>query len=280
MGLGWGLAWLGLLAGPASGGADLHARPAVVCERLAAEPGETVWVAVDFELDEGWHTYWPGANDTGLALDVQVECSANAEPGDLVWPAPHRLESPGGLLDHVFEGRMTVLLPVAVSPEASYGDAVTVSLDMRWLVCKRACVMESAERSLTIPIERAAGKVSREVSGVFERARARLPGALKAGGPVRVSLEGGRLEVWAEGAEAVAFYPLADSREARDLLKEGRAEGGRLSVVFREGEQPIGGVLEVWSSPKESKVYAVGWPEPSGGGETREPAPTEGGSRE
>lgn len=258
------LVWLvATLAGPAAGG-DLHARPTLVPERMTVRPGETVWVAVDVEIEEGWHTYWPGLNDTGFPLDAVVECSPNAAAGELVWPAPHRYSPSEGILDHVFEKRMTVLLPVTVAADARLGDSVTVSLDMRWLVCKTACVMESAERSVTIPIAEAAGRVSRETSELFEAARARVAKPITDKDPVRVSFASPWLEVVCGGAARVAFYPENDSREPRELLRDGAVEGGRLRLEFRESDKPIRGVLEVWRSPKESTLYAVEWPKPDG----------------
>ncbi|MCC7387361.1 MAG: hypothetical protein IT431_01190 [Phycisphaerales bacterium] len=259
---------------------DLHARPTLVPERMAALPGETVWVAVDFELDEGWHTYWPGVNDTGFALDTVVGCSANAAAGEMVWPAPHRYTAVEGILDHVFEERMTVLLPVTVAADAVLGESVTVSLDMRWLVCKTACVLEDAERSVTIPVSDAVGKPSRETAELFERARARVAPALADGDPVSLSFAGSWLELRGEGAVRMAFYPLAEGRETRDLLRDGEAEGDRLRVEYREGEGPVRGVLEVWSGPKESKLYAVEWPKPDGEVESETPAPTDGRANE
>ena len=259
---------------------DLHARPTLVPERMAALPGETVWVAVDFELDAGWHTYWPGVNDTGFALDAVVGCSANASPGELVWPAPHRYTAVEGILDHVFEERMTVLLPVTVAADAALGDSVTVSLDMRWLVCRTACVLEAAECSVTIPVSDAVGKPSRETAELFERARARVAPPLTDGDPVGVSFAGSWLELRGEGAVKLAFYPLADGREPRDLLRDGEAEGDRLRVEYREGEAPVRGVLEVWTGPKESKLYAVEWPKPGGEVESETPAPTDGRANE
>lgn len=266
--------------GAAAAGGDLHARPSLVSERAAVLPGETVWVAVDFELDDGWHTYWPGVNDTGFALDAVVECSPNAEAGEMVWPAPHRYVAVEGILDHVFEERMTVLLPVTAAADAELGSEITFSLDMRWLVCRTACVLESAERSITIPVSGAVGKPSRETAALFERARARLPRPITDRDPVRVTLEGSWLELRSDGAVGMAFYPLAEGREPRDPLRDGEAEGDRLRVEYREGDGPIAGVLEVWSGPKESNLYAVEWPKPDGGVKSETPAPTDGRARE
>ena len=122
------------LPGPAAAG-DLHARPRLVPEQMTAKPGETLWIAIDFELDEGWHTYWPGANDTGFALDAEIECSPQAQLGELVWPAPHRYSPSEGMLDHIFEERMTVLLPLTVAADAKFGEEISLSSPLGGLGC-------------------------------------------------------------------------------------------------------------------------------------------------
>lgn len=248
------------VAGGVSWAGEPHARPTLVPERASVAPGETVWVAVDFELDEGWHMYWPGINDTGIALDAVIECSGEAEVGELVWPAPHRYLSPGDILDHVFEEWMTVLLPVTVAGDASADSSVTITMDMRWLVCESACVMESAEREITIPITGKTAAPSPDAAAVFARVRSRIPKPITDRDAVRLAVADSRFVFESDGAAAMAFYPLVESREPMDLLNEGQADGDHLSIEFRGGDAPIAGVLEVWSSADESALYAVSWP--------------------
>ena len=245
---------------PQAAAQSLHADPTLIPESPVARPGQTLWIALDFELDEDWHTYWPGVNDTGMALGAEIECSAQAEPGELLWPAPHRYSPSEGILDHIFEEHMTVLMPLQISADAKLGDSVTLTLDMNWLVCKSACVLESAERSLTIPIAEAAAKPSPETAAVFARARDRLPQPITDRDPIRISGTGSRLTIQSNGASAVAFYPNEECRPTRDLLKQGFSESDTLVVDFADNDHPIRGVLEIWSTPTESKVFEIAWP--------------------
>ena len=43
---------------------------------------------------------------------------AGYKAGEMLWPAPARHVSNGGLLDHVYEGRAMILLPVEVPADA------------------------------------------------------------------------------------------------------------------------------------------------------------------
>ncbi len=238
----------------------LHAEPRLIAEQMAAKPGQTVWIAIDFAIEEGWHTYWPGTNDTGFSLRAEVEVSPQAEAGELVWPAPHRHATEDGILDHIFEEHMTVLLPVTISEDARLGETATVRLSMRWLVCKSACIMESADRTIHIPITDAISRPSRETVEVFARARSRVPEPLTDEDHITITQEGPFLTITRNAAERLAFYPSEDSQSPRNLLHEGEAEGQSLTIEFRESEEPILGVLEVWTSPDESSLHAIEWP--------------------
>lgn len=248
---------------PQPGAGDLHARPRLVTEQAVATPGETIWLAIDFSIDDGWHTYWPGINDTGFALDAEIETSGNVVLGEPVWSAPTRFLATGDILDHGFEERMTVLYPLEVDPEARWGDRVSIDMNARWLVCQRMCVLEEADLSIQIPIEQAIGKPSREHAELFERARARIPEPVTPESPFEVVFEDGTLTVSGKNAERLAFYPWTDCRPPRNLLAEGATETGMLRMEFREGDAPVRGVLEVWTSEDDSRVFSIEIPEPA-----------------
>ncbi len=240
---------------------DLHAQPRLVAEQMAAKPGQTLWIAIDFTIEDQWHTYWPGTNDTGFPLQTEIEVHPQiAAAGDLLWPAPHRISSPQGILDHVFEDHMTVLLPLTISNNARLGETVSLQVSMRWLVCKTACIMESAELSIQIPISDAIGRPSPQTAAIFERARSRLPQPITDSDPVTITQEGPSLTLTSTPAERLAFYPSENSRPPRNLLRDGQAEGQTLTIEFRESNDPILGVLEVWTSPTESLLYTIHWP--------------------
>lgn len=238
-----------------------RAEPRVIVEHSPVLPGETVWVAIDFEIEDEWHTYWPGINDSGLALDARLTLSPNASAGGLLWPAPKRYSPSEGILDHVFEERMTVLLPIEVGAEARPGERVTIEFDLNWLVCRSACIIEEAVLNLALPIAPARGEPDPGVRETFAAARSRLPSPPKLDDNVEIQAEGSAVRFQAIGAHRLAFYPSEDSRQPRDLLSQGASKGESLSIDFRDSEAPVVGVLEVWPAEGEdSSVYAVRWP--------------------
>lgn len=251
-------------------GPTLHARPTLLAESRSAPPGGTVWIAVDFEIEERWHTYWPGQNDSGVPLSATFETSPNARVGDPLWPAPKRYFPADGIMDHVFEERMTVLFPLTVAEDARPGETVSISADLRWLVCERICLPESASLTLSLPVEAGTPQVNPDGVEAFRDARARLPRPPKEDDQIHISMVANVLRIEAMGSARLAFYPLEDSRRARRLIDQGEAEGEVLEIEFRESEDPIRGVLECWKRPDgASTLLQIEWPEPAEANESR-----------
>ncbi|MBK7404722.1 MAG: hypothetical protein IPJ41_08825 [Phycisphaerales bacterium] len=244
---------------------ELHARPRLVAERQAVRPGEDVLVAIDFEIDEGWHTYWAGQNDTGFALHTKIACSANATCADLLWPAPHRYSPSEGILDHVYEHRMTVLLPVHIAEQARIGDSIELRVGMKWLVCETICLPESAELTMTLPVAEAASRPDPETSEMFEAARSRLPHPPTPADHVAVTLQGDALSIHVPGAGRLAFYPLEKARRPRDLIRDGEGEGDSLTIELRPGDEPVLGVVEAWDDEGDrSRLFQIDFPPTNG----------------
>ena len=62
--LGWawlflaGAAWLISPFSSTGNPAEEHAKLALISEQAAILPDQQLWMGVQFDLEEGWHTYW------------------------------------------------------------------------------------------------------------------------------------------------------------------------------------------------------------------------------
>src|SRR5215470_11117009 len=65
-------------------------------DRVAPRHGE-LRLGVQFRLAPGWHAYWKNSGDAGFAPVVTFAPRPGLTPPELLWPAPHRFELPGGL---------------------------------------------------------------------------------------------------------------------------------------------------------------------------------------
>lgn len=238
-------------AGGASRPGDERVSVGLVTELSALLPGRVNIVAVRLVIDEGWHVYWPGQNDTGYAPSLRWTLPEGFEALEPMWPGPERYAQAGGIVDHVYEGELVLIVPVRVPAAAAAGWAVPVSVEAEWLVCKDVCLMGGGSASGVWAV---AGEgeavVSGADAGVIASTRAALPRAWDSATDrdIDVRVADGVLSVRAAGASRVAFFPWSDSVRAADLLAEGEAEGEvlrlRLQASGAAGER-VRGVIRI-----------------------------------
>ncbi len=254
-----------------------HARVRLVSEWTELAPGKENWLGLAFEIDPGWHVYWNGLNDTGMPIEAKLTLPEGWTAGEIQWPAPRRLVSPGPLLDHVYEDKVTLLVPVTVPADAKGGERFEIAADLEWLVCKTACVLESARVAITLPVA-APEKTptSSADAGRIAQTRERLPRALPGAGSPGGSREGspatgaGVVVAWkqndltitSKGATGLAFYPGAKCTPLVDAVGDAEVKSGAMTLRF---QPPVGhgalaeGVLEIREGPerKAARWYRV-----------------------
>lgn len=138
-------------AAPVDGG---RAMVELISERNAVQPGETVYLGMKMELDDGWHVYWRNAGDAGLpplfrpSADIAIPADAF---GAFVWPIPHLLPVvEGEIMDYGYDDEIVFAFPVTIPDDAAGTLNITGLAD--YLICKDICVPESATISLDLQI--------------------------------------------------------------------------------------------------------------------------------
>ncbi|MEL6567425.1 MAG: thioredoxin family protein [Pseudomonadota bacterium] len=129
-----------------------HAEVELISERTTALPGETIYLALDKTLDEGWHVYWRNAGDAGLPPEIFWEegpLGEKTEDEDFVWPIPKLLPVvEGEIMDYGYDNAVT--LPFAVTvPEDALGSIIFKGV-ADYLICKDVCIPESAPVDFTL----------------------------------------------------------------------------------------------------------------------------------
>lgn len=222
-----------------------HARPRLVCEAETLAPGKTAWFGVAFDIDPDWHLYWNGQNDSGFPVKLETTVPTGYKAGQVLWPAPVRHVSPGDLLDHVYEKRVTLLLPVQVPATAQSGSKAEVKVNADWLVCKSACLPGSAELAISVPVDATKGEPAKSKDApLFAEARGLLPKDDPGQGAFQAQWNDGRLTIRSLKDKEIAFYPGADSAPLAKLLKEGQSKDGKLEL---RPEKPgkVTGIVEI-----------------------------------
>lgn len=189
-----------------------HAKVSLVAENNSLQAGRTAMLGVLFDLEKGWHIYWVNPGDSGEPPKIQWQLPAGFQAKEIRWPTPVRLAT-GKVIDYGYEGR--VLLPVPIQVPADYKAAkpVTVSADIRYLICREVCIPAKAQASLAIPgANVASAAADRELfRSAFENSPKPWPAGWKAqasdgGGFFVVSLDTGTSE------SKASFFPLEEDQ--------------------------------------------------------------------
>jgi len=245
--------------------------PHLAAELIAegpARPGETLTVAIRFTPEPGWHGYWKNPGDAGLGMTLDWRLPEGWKAGEPAYPVPHKLLI-AGLMNHVFEGPYTVLVPIEVPESAAVANITPIEVKGDWLVCTdKICVPESATLSLRI------GQAGNSRDPRFDQWRAALPplldqrasfeltgDKLRIAVPLPASLELADPHVFVETEQLVDYAAIQTFMRDGDVLvaeipRKGLAQGAEAvsgilklddagnGITFdaRPGTVPVGGV--------------------------------------
>lgn len=238
-----------------------------------------------------WHGYWSNPGDAGLGMELDWDLPAGWKAGEPQYPVPGTLLI-AGLMNHVYEGRYTVLVPIEVPEGADAVALPRIGVTARYLSCTdKICVPETAQ--LTLDLARA-GRDPRfgewraavaplldstarfEISGQRLRIGIPLPASVELGDPhlflAGRELGGGLQSDFAgvqtfvrEGDLLVAEIPLKrienpsgfDPPAAPTTLEGILSFGGEQGVRFRAVPGEVG--LESVAPLGEDSLPALGW---------------------
>ncbi len=170
--------------------------------------GQPVWVGLQIKHQPEWHTYWKNSGDSGLPTELTWKLPTGVTAGEIAWPTPKKIPI-GNLANYGYDN--TVLLPVPLTVAPSFNASqLTVQLSASWLVCKRECIPQEGEFTLTLPARSSSAANAR----LFEAAWAASPRTLAAGtGQVEVTDEAKTIRVSVPGlpaawqGKALDFFP-------------------------------------------------------------------------
>lgn len=113
-------------------------------------PNDNFIIAVDLTVNEGWHTYWPGINDTGYGVSITFDPIKGVTFGEPYFPTPTRYLAPGNILDHIYQGTFRVLVPVSLSGELVSSTEFTINARIDALVCETICIPQTTDASIDL----------------------------------------------------------------------------------------------------------------------------------
>ncbi|MBU1607296.1 MAG: thioredoxin family protein [Alphaproteobacteria bacterium] len=114
-----------------------------------AQAGEEWTLALHFTpVAEEWHGYWRNPGDAGYGMELDWQLPPGWEAGEPLYPVPEQLVI-SGLMNHIYEGPYTVLVPIRVPAGADIDDPPAISVDADYLACTDTiCVPQQARLTL------------------------------------------------------------------------------------------------------------------------------------
>jgi len=188
-------------------------------------PGQALWVGLQIAHQPEWHTYWKNSGDSGLPTELKWTLPAGITAGEIAWPTPKKIPI-GNLANYGYENSVLLPVPLTVAPGFS-ASQLTIQLSASWLVCKRECIPQEGEFTLTLPARSSSAANGR----LFEAAWATSPRAL-AGGSGHIDLAAQAINV------AVAGLPAAWQGKPLDFYPEtgGVTEpAGTIAQAWKDG---------------------------------------------
>ena len=165
-----------------------------------------------------WHGYWSNPGDAGAGMVLNLNLPPDWEVGEPRYPVPHRLVI-AGLMNHIYEGPYTVLVPVTPGPSAASFGGRPVTGVVDYLACTdEICVPQSA--SLTAQPGGNFARWRAEVAPLIDaRASFAITGkTLRIGIPLPASVGLSDPHVFVANKRLVAYSAAQTFRRVGDML--------------------------------------------------------------
>jgi thiol:disulfide interchange protein DsbD len=221
MGLGLWLASTAVFALSGNTVATDNVKAHLVSEAGAIAPGQSFWVALEFTIRDGWHTYWRNPGDSGQATTLKWQLPPGFTAGDIVWTTPHRFEIPP-LVNYGYAKHAVHLVNITAPRDLKPGTPIVLSAHASWLVCADVCIPEDADLQLKLPVSgplgngQSGGAIDPTDAALFTGARSELASPEPAATTARI--ENGQLVIelgkeWGATLpqiKSLAFFPYDD----------------------------------------------------------------------
>lgn len=237
----------------------------LIADRDSVAPGTTFTVAVEQNIDKGWHTYWLNPGEAGQPTEVKWDLPAGWKAGAIQWPYPIRIPV-GPLMDYGYEGKPWLLVDLTVPANAPTGSTTLKAL-VRYLVCREVCIPEDANVELPVVIDAKGSAPSAASAAEFADVRAKIPASspwkmtYALGKELRVFVAAPALAGTAKPVD-VQFFP-ATSGEVTDAAKQNftvTKDGVLVSLVPGTNAaklKSLDGVLLLTSADKSVQALAM-----------------------
>lgn len=229
-----------------------HVRASLISEQRSIEPGQSFWVALHFDIIDGWHTYWENAGDSGNPPRIEWQLPPGFSASDIHWPYPQRLPV-GPLMNYGYSNEAWLLVRITAADNIKTAQA-GLKASAKWLVCEEECIPEEGEFSLSLAVAAPGESQPSSWHAQFQRIQQRLP--QPSPWPQRIHVEDNEINLRIQIAERAAgqiddvyFFPASYGIIEHAAQQIFTVDDQTLSINIRRGDlktqalQSLQGVL-------------------------------------
>jgi DsbC/DsbD-like thiol-disulfide interchange protein len=107
--------------------------------------GAVLLGGIEFELEDGWKTYWRTPGDSGVPPRIDFAKSENVESVTPLFPAPSKFPDGAGGVSYGYQKHL--VLPLRIVPKSA-DKPVTLRATIDYAICERLCLPVDASLEL------------------------------------------------------------------------------------------------------------------------------------
>lgn len=154
-----------------------HAEVELTSEQSAIVPGETFWIGIQMDVQEGWYVYYRNPGDSGMPMTLNWTHEQDFNISDIKWPYPKWKDAPGGLTSYAYQDSMLYMMEATAPENLDPGDQITLQVEADWLICEKVCIPEYADLQLTLDVAEQP-QYNEKLLPLFSEMREKLPADL------------------------------------------------------------------------------------------------------
>ena len=223
----------------AAGAPIPNGRLELVAERQWIAAGHPFNVALQFELEKGWHVYWVNPGDSGEPPRVTWDLPAGITAGDIEWPAPRRLGT-ASIVDYGYEDAVMLIVPMSADANLAAQGPAQIAAEVKVLVCREMCIPGKAQVSLTLPVKPQTSPLNAKSADLFSAARKALPRAAPANWKFGLSETNDSFVLTGNLGRRITdaiFFPLAESQVSNAGPQTLVPTASGFSLTLRKSDQ-------------------------------------------
>ncbi len=161
--------------------------------------GDSLDVAIQFHLQEGWHTYWKNPGDAGAPISIKWDLPPGFTVSPIEWPAPTAFQE-NGMTIYGYDKDFALLAKITI-PASFDKESFTLKATASWVACGDFCMPGKKVFEKTIAM--GGSQFNEEAKGFIQATKNLLPQKIEA-----LSLEEGQIVFEAPpGTIKAQFFP-------------------------------------------------------------------------